>query len=272
MPLVFASICPHPPIIIPEIGRENTKEVQKTIQALKKLEEEIGKKAPEAILIISPHGPVFPDKMSVRSQSEYFGNFALFGAPEVDFHFRGDSALSQKIVSESNQAGIPALLLDLATCQYYGLETTLDHGTLVPIYFLLRNLTEVPIVPIAFSYLSLEDHFKFGQVLAQISTNQRIALIASGDLSHALTYDAPAGYSPLGQEFDQTLIRLIKDNKVEEIRKMDVGLVEEAAECGFRSILILLGALSGLKIKPQILSYEGPFGVGYLVANFKIKS
>ena len=44
--------------------------------------------------------------------------------------------------------------------------------------------------------------------------------------------------------------------------------MEEAAECGYRSILMLLGVFEGLEIETEVLSYEGPFGVGYAVATF----
>ncbi len=273
MPLVFASISPHPPIIIPEIGGENLKEVSKTVNTLKELALELEKVGPDLILIISPHGPVFPDRMSVRSSSEYFGNFASFGAPEIDFHFKGSPQDSQIITQAANTASIPTITLDLDACQKYGIETNLDHGTLVPAYYLLKNLKDIPIIPITFSYLSLEDHFKFGQIIAQIPElqTQSIAIVASGDLSHALTYDAPAGYTPKGKEFDEKLISLLKENKIEEIKNLDPDFIEEAAECGLRSILILLGILQNHHYQPKILSYEGPFGVGYLVANFKIK-
>lgn len=48
----------------------------------------------------------------------------------------------------------------------------------------------------------------------------------------------------------------------------------EAGECGLRSFSFLLGILEESKInwKPEVLSYEGPFGVGYLVANFRLNA
>ena len=94
--------------------------------------------------------------------------------------------------------------------------------------------------------------------------------MASGDLSHRLTKDAPAGYSAKGKEFDQKLISLLKAHNIQDILNLDSSLVEEAGECGFRSILIILGILNQLDCKFDALSYEGPFGVGYLTANFKI--
>ena len=58
---------------------------------------------------------------------------------------------------------------------------------------------------------------------------------------------------------------------IKGILNLDLDFVEAAGECGLRSILILLGALDGLNWKPEILSYEAPFGVGYLVTNIKFE-
>jgi AmmeMemoRadiSam system protein B len=101
-------------------------------------------------------------------------------------------------------------------------------------------------------------------------TNKRIAVVASGDLSHRLTKDAPAGYSPIGKEFDKKIIKLLKEKKIKEILNLDPKFVDQAGECGFRSILILLGVFKDINFDFDVLSYQGPFGIGYLVANFKI--
>ena len=99
----------------------------------------------------------------------------------------------------------------------------------------------------------------------------RVALIASGDLSHCLRADGPYGFHPDGPKFDKALIDALKKKDIETILKLD-ELYPEAAECGLRSFCFMLGILeaSGLNYQPEILSYEGPFGVGYLVANFKL--
>ncbi|GAI04633.1 unnamed protein product, partial [marine sediment metagenome] len=156
----------------------------------------------------------------------------------------------------------------------------LDHGVLVPLYYLAKEHPNFKVIPIAYSYLDTEAHFRFGQILHKTtdrglssiteSQDKKIAIVASGDLSHHLTSEAPAGYSPRGKEFDEKLVELLKKKDTREILKIDSGLIEEAGECGYRSIIILLGALNDLDWQPEILSYEGPFGVGYLVANFKL--
>lgn len=274
MTLVFASICPHPPLLIPEIGEEAIKEVEKTQKAMVKLASFFQRANPDIVILISPHGPVFTDAMTIKSLSFYEGDFSTFGAPNVYLKFKGDELISEMIGNWSNKNNIPTIILDEEKFSY-GISPRLDHGTLVPLYYLTNNgrFNDFVLVPISFSFLSLEDHFKFGKILSQskILQTQRVAIIASGDLSHSLTYDAPAGYNPLGKEFDKTLINAIKEKNINKILNLDGDFIEDAAECGLRSIIILLGALSEYQWDPEILSYEGPFGVGYLVANFRLK-
>ena len=143
---------------------------------------------------------------------------------------------------------------------------------MVPLHFLKRALTGVSLVPLTFSWLPLETHFAFGQAIrkAAEASQKRVAVIASGDLSHRLLPNAPAGYDPLGKVFDEQLVAAVSRADIRAILKFDIGLIERAGECGLRPIVILLGALDGLKVKPEVLSYEGPFGVGYMVASLDI--
>ena len=143
----------------------------------------------------------------------------------------------------------------------------------IPLFYLTQDINDLPIVPIGYSLLPYQDHFNFGLELQKIinQTDKKIAVIASGDLSHRLTPDAPAGFSPKGNIFDEKLVKLLNEKSSEEILNLDENLIEEAGECGLRSFIILLGVLNNIEYTPEILSYEGPFGVGYLVANFILK-
>jgi len=148
----------------------------------------------------------------------------------------------------------------------------LDYGSSIPLFLLTQNMPDIKIIPLYYSGLDLETHFKFGQALKRelIFSQNKIAVIASGDLSHRLTKDAPAGYSPKGQKFDQKIIECITKNQPQEILKINHKLILEASECGLKSIVLLMGVLDGMKHETQKLSYEAPFGVGYLIVNFKI--
>ena len=263
--LTFAAITPHPPIIIPEVGGEETKKVQKTIKAMEKLARNLVKAEPDTIIIISPHGLIYPDRMNICRMPKLAGDFAQFGAPEITQKFENNLELAHKIAQKAQKEGIESLLYDNGSKIY-----TLDHGVMVPLYFLIQEIGSVKVLPIAYSYLSREEHFGFGQIISEIAQKEskNIALVASGDLSHRLIPSAPAGFSPSGKKFDQKLVKLLEKNKVKEILDLPEDFVEEAGECGYRSLLILLGALHNRKYEPKILSYEGPFGVGYLVTQF----
>lgn len=261
--LTFAAITPHPPILIPTIGRENIKKIQKTFDAMEMLGKKLAETNPETIIVISPHGTVLSDAFSINLNPKYVSNLQEFGDFVTRLEFKTDTALAFRIKELMEDKNIPLILTS---------EQFLDHGTIVPLYFLIKNLSNVAILPMSYSLLDLKTHFNFGDYLKEIILNEekKIAVIASGDLSHRLTKNAPAGYSPRGKEFDEKLVELIANKNTAGILNLDVDLIEEAGECGLRSFIILLGLLERINYTPEILSYEGPFGVGYLVTNFKL--
>ncbi len=261
--LKSAFICPHPPLLIPSIGKDYFRQIKSTARAMNNLGNEIKEKEISTIVIISPHGPVQMDAMLINGSEYMQGNFSKFG---------DDTAIKIE-----NNVGLAGNIKKIAeakeiTTEIMGENIPLDHGVMVPLFFLKKHSPKIKIVSIAFSYLDREKHFEFGEAIYEAikSAEEKIALVASGDLSHRLTASAPSGYSPRGKEFDELLIKLLEKNEVGEIINLNSNLVEEAGECGLRSIIILLGALSSSKRKFEKLSYEGPFGVGYLVGRFKI--
>lgn len=260
--LVFSAICPHPPILIPAIGKDNIKAIKNTAEAMKKLEQDLYADKPDVIIIISPHGELIPDAFSINLNTGYKANFEEFGDFTTKLEFSSSSLLALKI-KERVENELPIVLSS---------SENMDHGAAVPLFYLMKHLKDVEVIPVCYSFLDTDKHFLFGQLLKKeiAKSDKRVAVIASGDLSHALTKDAPAGYSPKGEEFDKNLITLLKRNDITGIRKIKPKLIEDAAECGFRSIIILLGIIEEYKFEVEVLSYEGPFGVGYLVANFKL--
>ncbi len=260
--LVFSAISPHPPILIPTIGKENLERINQTVQAMKKLNEELIKAKPETILIISPHLPLLSDAFSLLFAQNYLGGFEEFGDFSTKLEFKADIKCLYQI-KENLENQFPLVFIN---------QSKLDHGSLVPLYYLTKNINNFSIVPLGYSFLDYQTHLNFGKALKEeiFRTNKRIAVIASGDLSHRLTSDAPGGYSPSGKVFDHKLIELLKEKDVQGILNLDHQLIEEAGECGLRSFLILLGILEEVNYQPELLSYEGPFGVGYLVMNFKL--
>ncbi len=259
--LKLGAILPHPPILVPEIGGGEVKKIKATALAMEKVAEDFETAKIETVIIISPHAPMVSEAFTVLKSERYTGDFSQFGFGGNLIELEGNSKLEEKIQEKARENNLPLLTLNMSQ---------LDHGILVPLYFLSKK-NDFKLVPLAYSLLSRDEHIKFGEVLKEVAqkTRENIAIVASGDLSHCLTEDAPAPYNPRGKEFDEKMKELLEEQKFEEIINLDENLVEEAAECGYRSILILLGAIKDLNLKAEVLSYEGPFGVGYLVAEFK---
>ncbi len=165
---------------------------------------------------------------------------------------------------------------ELAKAKPDGIIVTSPHpdwGFNVPLHFLAKDVHNIEVKGHLTDLSSPQVHFDRGKKMIQnLQHIKRLAWIASGDMSHRLKKDGPYGLHPSGAKFDQKFISLLKKKDVQGILNLDRKLVEEAGECGLRSFCMLLGALEGEKIKwqPKVLSYEGPFGVGYLVANLKI--
>jgi len=263
MSLQFAAIAPHPPIILPTIGKQNLPKVEKTIEALKELNKKLLEIKPETIIVISPHGEFFTDAFNINTNAVYEANFEQFGDFSTKLTFKPDLEFINHF-KEQVETKTPVFLTQ---------HENLDHGTSVPLFYLTEGLKNVKIVPITYCLLNYQKHIEFGQELKEaiFDTEKKIAVIASGDLSHRLSLDAPAGFSKRAKEFDKKLIKLLKEKKVENILNMDPGFIEEAGECGLRSILILLGIIKNMNYEFEVLSYEAPFGVGYLVGEFIFK-
>ena len=149
-----------------------------------------------------------------------------------------------------------------------------DWGFNVPLHFLAKDVRGIEVKAHLTDFESPKVHFERGKKLIKnLEYVKRLAWIASGDMSHKLKEDGPYGLHPSGPKFDREFIERLKKKDTQGILNLPERLVEEAGECGLRSFCMLLGALDALKVnfQPEVLSYEGPFGVGYLVANFKLK-
>lgn len=261
MSLVFSAIVPHSPLLIPTIGKDNLKYLNTTIDAYRRLEGELYASKPQTIIVISPHKNILEESFSINLSPRYKSHFDSFGDFSTVKEYTGDIGLIHHI-KERLETKIPIKLFS---------DENLDYGAGVPLYYLTSHLPDPSIVPINFSNLDYKCHYNFGENLKDIilHTNKRIAVLSSADLSHCLLKESPRTYSPEGEKFDKRLIQLLRKKNIQGILRLDPELVNKSGECGFKSILILLGILAGINYEPEVLSYEFPFGIGYLIANFK---
>ena len=270
--LVGCALFPHPPIMLTEVGGAECLHVKQTIESAEAAARFLLEKNPTTIVVISPHGPAFRDAIGVNVSPVLKGNLAAFSAPEVSVSFETNSLLVSSIIKQSERLGVSLLALTTELAQQYRFSLQLDHGAVIPLYYLYKAGFRGQVVHMSAGFLTYSEMYAGGKAVkaAIESSRQKVVIIASGDLSHRLKPDAPAGYSPSGQEFDARIVELIKTMDVRSMFDISEELVESAGECGLRPIFFLMGSMDGMEASSRVLSYEGPFGVGYAVATFSV--
>ena len=200
MAIEAAFMVPHPPLIVPAVGRGGEKQIQKTTDAYERVADEIAKIAPETIIITSPHSIMYSDYFHISPGNKAKGSFARFNAPEVSFDEEYDEKLVEAINDIVYEENFPAGTLGER-------DPELDHGTMVPLWFIRNKYMGGKIVRIGLSGLGLLDHYRFGQMIqnAVADTNRRVVFVASGDLSHKLQDYGPYGFSKEGPLYDERI-------------------------------------------------------------------
>lgn len=263
MSILAGFMVPHPPLIVPAVGRGSEEEVRETIDAYDRVADEIAALKPETIIITSPHATMYSNYFHISPGQGAKGSFADFGAPQVKFDETYDSGLWDLIASLAEAEDFPA-----------GIEgerkARLDHGTMVPLWFIRKKYSNFKIVRIGLSGLPLTDHYHLGELIkaAVEKTGRRAVFVASGDLSHKLQYHGPYGFAPEGPVYDERIMDVCGRAAFGELFDFDEDFCDKAAECGHRSFVIMAGAFDGLKIKATRFSHQDVTGVGYGICSF----
>lgn len=267
MGILAACAVPHPPLLIPGVGDSEKPDVRATQKAYGEVARRIADLSPETLVIFSPHAPLHRDYLHISPGTGARGDFRQFGLYgsgrfEVDY----DQEFVGLLERQLEEAGVPG-------GTDHERDPALDHGTMVPLYFIEQKLTPpLQIVRIGLSGLDAQTHYRLGQCISQVADelDRRTVIVASGDLSHRLKEGGPYGFAPEGPVFDECVTRALQAADFETLLSFDENFCDRAGECGLRSFIMMAGTLDGKKVKPCLLSYEGPFGVGYGVANFTI--
>ena len=263
MPVLAAYMVPHPPMIIPQIGKGGEKQIRETVQAYRQVAEEIAAIHPETIIVSSPHSVLYADYFHISPGREATGDFGRFGAPQVSFRERYDTELVREICAVASARDFPAGTRGER-------DKRLDHGTMVPLWFVEEKYRDFSLIRIGLSGLSLAEHYAFGQMIREAvdKTGRRVVYIASGDLSHKLQEYGPYGFAEEGPEYDRRIMDVCSRGAFGELLDFDESFCDKAAECGHRSFIMMAGALDGLSVQARQLSHEDVTGVGYGVCAF----
>ncbi len=266
MGITAAFMVPHPPLIIPEVGKGDEKGIQKTIDAYEKAALCLSRHKPETIVLLSPHQTMYADYFHISPGKGAKGDFGQFRAGQVKLEVSYDTEFVRELCLLAEDEDLPAGTMGER-------EKRLDHGTMVPLYFVNKYWKDYRLVRIGLSGLSLATHYELGRCIRKVAErlNKKVVVIASGDLSHRLKVDGPYGFKKEGPEYDKRIMDVMGRGAFGELLKFSEGFCEKAGECGHRSFTIMAGALDGAAVTVQKLSYEGPFGVGYGICTYEVQ-
>lgn len=263
MNVLRAYALPHPPLAVPGVGRGEENKIRKTLSAFDRAAGEIAEAAPETIIFITPHNVVYADYFHISPGSGAKGNLSHFHAPGMRFEVGYDTDLAAEITRLAIERGLPAGSLGEQ-------DAGLDHGVMVPMWFINRRYTQYRAVRISQSGMDKSAHYRLGQCIKEASDNlgRKTILIASGDLSHKLSESGPYGFAPEGAAFDKTATEALSSADFSSLLAIPENLRERAGECGYNSFIALAGCFDRCRADARLYSYEGPFGVGYAIAGF----
>lgn len=269
MAIVAACAVPHPPLIIPAVGGGRERDIQATVDAYEEVAHRIAALAPDTLVIASPHSIMYRNYLHISPGEMARGSFAQFRAPQAAYRCTYDTqlvtALSAACAADQLAAGTQGEQ-----------DPSLDHATMIPLHFIQKacreaGVSEPQVVRMGLSGLSAAEHYRMGMLVQRAASvlHRRVVFVASGDLSHKLLASGPYGYAPEGPVFDEQVCEAFSSGDLLSLLAMDQEFADRAAECGLRSFQIMAGALDRTQIRSELLSHEGPFGVGYGIAWFE---
>jgi MEMO1 family protein len=257
--VVYGALLPHAPILVPGVGGLRQNDAALTIVAMRKAAGRALAADADTLLVVSPHSPGISQPLGIWGDERLRGSLKRFGCPSRTVDLPADTIFAEEIAALSPRVGLKTVSI---------IESCLDHGAMVPLWFMAEAGWSGPTVVLGLNSLDQEALVGLGEVIAQaaVSCGRRVTLIASGDMSHRLTADAPLGYDPRGLEFDLWLVERLQRGNYRDVLKLDPELGQAAAQDAIAPLLVVFGAVGFSTLGAELLNYAGPFGVGYGVA------
>lgn len=261
----------HAPIVIPAVGGDRGEDCAVTTRSMAAAAEALVTARPDVVVCLSPHTPRRRTGFTLLPGGAR-GDFARFGAPEARVDFPGDEGALRAILAAAGP-DLAAPADDLETRLDRGRADGLDHGAAVPLWFVAEAGYTGPVVVVGLPWDCTHARCRaFGRALsfAADADGRRFFVLASGDMSHCLKPGAPSGFHRDGARFDRAFVQLLRERDGEgraladALQRLD-ELREHAAEDVVDTFEVAAASLA-FAVHPEVLSYEGPFGVGYTVA------
>jgi len=254
MALVFASLVPHSPLLVPNIGKEHRANLSKTLESFELLATELTEIKPDVVVVISAHVASGLNWWNANVCPSYQADLSAFGDLLTKEEWTGALGLAEELQDFLGQE---------QQLRFYS-QSELDYGTAIPLLLLGEAVKQAKILPIGYIDNQPQRQAEFGRRLGQFLGQWpgKAALIGSGDLAHCLGADQPNGLQARGHKFDQRLQEALRQNDTQALLDLPVNLASETGQCAWLAYLTLQAALAGQAGSWQSLAYEAPFGVG----------
>jgi aromatic ring-opening dioxygenase LigB subunit len=272
MPLVFACIAPHGSIAIPEAKpKDRPTLASATTAGMEELGRRFTAAEPDVSVVLTPHNIHVEGAMAVIDAVAVSGDLVQWGSP-IALRIPVDRELALSVRDAIREAGVPVVAASYGANDPVTAVFPMDWAVLIPAHFMGgRSAPQVPVVVVAPARDLADDvHIRAGQAIARAAaaSRKRVAIIASCDHGHGHDAKGPYGFTPKSKEFDEAVVRLIRDG--DGLRFSDLGssFAREAKADSYWQMLILEGALGGDGWRGELLSYEAPTYFGMLCAAY----
>ncbi|MEN1761028.1 AmmeMemoRadiSam system protein A [Anoxynatronum sibiricum] len=266
-PIIGTAFLPHPPIMIPAIGKGEEMLAHKTLTGIKQIASIISDSEFDTIVVLTPHGTTNQQTVTVNVGQLLSGNLDTFGHAEVELHYQNNLEIVKLLESALRNEGL-----------YF--EKTimpLDHGAVVPLFFIgqppVVNTHHIRLIHMAVNSIDYNELYCMGKIMGAVLQPHalKVLILASGDLSHRLKEAGPYGYHPAGPVFDQKVAESVKSNRLNDLLSIPGDLIKRAGQCGLGPFIMATGMMNHLELETTLYSYEAPFGVGYLCGMAVVK-
>lgn len=274
--LVSGGLVPHPPVLIPEVSGGRSEETAKTARAMESLVERLSAENPDVLVMSGPHHPTARERAAgVITSPILLGDFARFGAPDVKIELEGLPEVSTAVIKEFSAGFDRGFGDECRVNDVYEVHGgTLDWDFTVFLSIAARMGFTPKVLPLIIAWGQTSDWHAFGDSLFRFLesrfTDLRFGYVASGDLSHSTRKGTSYEYHPYGPKFDSIVANAVSSGDKSAFLSLTGDDLAAARQCGAASFASAMGFYGDGRATPELLSYDDPFGVGYLVGYFKV--
>lgn len=272
MGIVYACIAPHGSEAIPKLAGNRLEAFSETRKGMEELGRQMKKHSPHTIIIATPHGLRLDQTIGVVTSQYSAGNLKDKGKT-VSARFKCNRQLAQKICQTAKKAGLPVVGANYGTSEGPASCMPMDWGVLIPLWFFGAQGKKKPRIVIVTPSreIPLVELVEFGKTIAKIAgtSKRKIAFVASADQGHAHDKAGPYGFHPASKEYDELVVKAVKENNMKQILMLDPQFVEDAKPDSLWQIAILIGVLEQVPMKSRFVSYQAPTYFGLMCADFE---